>query len=944
MRTWAIVALALAGCAGSDAGEADRRAVFAARVVPVLEARCAQPSCHGVPEGVDHSVFGDRYLGLPIDAEGRITGEARVDAAYASALIFVDPYDPPNFSSLLRKNLTRSLGGGVHVGGAPFDREDDPDYRALADWIALEPEGGEGLDPAELTPLERRYADEVFPVLARRRCATSNCHGPDALLSTLRQRPGIAGVLPAAELRANYANAKRFLHLEGPATLSRLVLKGRPLSAGGLLHKGGNDGFLGDVDLPPILAWIEAERDAVFETPPTVTGVIFARGPAEPRPPFEPERPWWGSDLFLLSPPTPEGSVVNLTADLHDGPADVRDPAISYDGQRVAFAMRRGPDDAMNLYVMDVGGGTAVQLTFDAPRGGFVPFNGQPTFGPDGRLYFVSTRSGEMGERGLLRNTDLYALDLESGDIVRRTYGPNQEVRPAFFRHGGVAGELAFTSTRWAGERFNAPVFRFPPDLHLEYHVHFGTQRDGEMLLGIQDTPFGLHVVTMVSADAQGSAGRLAAIDRNFGPDIPDEARVPQAAVPRFAHTLTYLTAPEDGSFRDAFPLPDGRLLAARAEGDWDFGLEILALGPGGEDGRTVVRDRLSLVDAPGLADVQAVPVVARAPEPVSAHPHEDFESPTGYINMFNLPLLQALIETLEPRAKVLRDDLRFVRVLAAEKMGEDDLAPVDPGQVRNGDVASTRVSNGVHQPARALGTVPLGPDGSFYIEIPANTPVKFQALDAHQMAVGAQHERWIFANPGEVLFHSTHMAVYDQRCAGCHGTLDGRPEAAFAPLPDAVTGASVSYSTHEDADPFRPKAPVRVGLDGGAHRLDFVTDLQPILDRSCAVAGCHAGAAPAGDLSLTGAPTAIYSDAYESLLALGEGSGGGKRYVDEREARAARSFLIEKIVGRDLEAPRALDRPCPPPGAAVPPLSEADTLAFIEWIDAGATFRGAER
>lgn len=952
--------LALVGCAGDDAmrgvggegvgGEGgaaggERPAAppgfFEAEVLPILAQRCASTACHGVPPGVDHGVFGDRYFGLPLDDAGQVSDPA---AALASALLFVDAHHPPRFSSLLRKIVAPAFGGEPHSGGATYDDLTDPEYLTLETWVAAQTDGGEGFDPAELSELERLFARTVLPVLRERRCMTSNCHGPMALLTTLRLEPGVDGAFSSRDVRTNYAVARRFLHLDGPVGASRLLLKALPFRAGGLLHKGGNDQFFRGPEDPAvaaIAAWARAEQAAELGDEPSAAGVVFVRGPIAPRMPFALAAHPLGAELVWRGE---DGREVVLSADLHDGPADVRDPAVSHDGTRIAFALRRGPDDGLNLYERPLAGGPARPLTQDGPG----VFNAEPAYGPDGLIYFVSNRSGEPGDRGLPANLDLYALDPASGEIRRRTYGPNAEVRPFFLRTAGTAGELAFTSTRRAGPLFNAPIFRFPPDLHTEYHVHFGTQLDGTVLHGVVDTPMGLHVAAALpETDAQVTAdgGRLVAIDRNFGPDIPDPARVAEASMPRFEHTLTWLTAADEGRYRDPWPLPDGRLLVSHdPDGDGDYGIWVLTLGPDPETGRTEILGRAPLVDTPDRADLRPVVVAPRRREPVGAHPHEDWSSPTGFINTFDLPLLQAITETLEPRAKRLRDDLRSVRIVAAAPPSPADGVPLDPATVRNGDPQATPVTAGLHDPKWILGTVPLGPDGSFYVEIPANLAVRFQALDENRMVVGTQHERWIFANPGEVLFHSTHRDVYRQRCAGCHGSIDGLDSAALGPVPDAITRASVSHSTHDRADPLEPLAPVPVGLERADWRsVDFVRDVQPILDASCAIAGCHAGPAPAGGLSLTGAPTQHYTDAYESLHAFGEGSGGGKRYVDGEGARARASYLVEKITGQEMDAPRDLAGACPPPGSGVPPLDAATLERVVEWIELGATFRGAE-
>ncbi len=58
---------------------------------------------------------------------------------------------------------------------------------------------------------------------------------------------------------------------------------------------------------------------------------------------------------------------------------------------------------------------------------------------------------------------------------------------------------------------------------------------------------------------------------------------------------------------------------------------------------------------------------------------------------------------------------------------------------------------------ARVLGTVPLLPDGSFNVELPADRLVHFQVLDSDRRVVGNQLT-WINVRPGEA-----------KSCAGCH-------------------------------------------------------------------------------------------------------------------------------------------------------------------------------
>ena len=84
-------------------------------------------------------------------------------------------------------------------------------------------------------------------------------------------------------------------------------------------------------------------------------------------------------------------------------------------------------------------------------------------------------------------------------------------------------------------------------------------------------------------------------------------------------------------------------------------------------------------------------------------------------------------------------------------------------------------------------------------------------------------------------------------------------------------------------------------------------------------------------------APTARYDAAYEALVARGEGSLGGFRYVDVVGTTARGSHLVERLLGEELDAPRALDQARAHRGE--PPLSDDEVRTIARWIEAGSTW-----
>jgi hypothetical protein len=65
------------------------------------------------------------------------------------------------------------------------------------------------------------------------------------------------------------------------------------------------------------------------------------------------------------------------------------------------------------------------------------------------------------------------------------------------------------------------------------------------------------------------------------------------------------------------------------------------------------------------------------------------------------------------------------------------------------------------------LGTVPLAPDGSFHIEVPANTPLSLQMVDAEGRSE-LNEMSWIFVRPNE-----------QRSCVGCHQNQQAAPSGA---------------------------------------------------------------------------------------------------------------------------------------------------------------------
>ena len=217
----------------------------------------------------------------------------------------------------------------------------------------------------------------------------------------------------------------------------------------------------------------------------------------------------------------------------------------------------------------------------------------------------------------------------------------------------------------------------------------------------------------------------------------------------------------------------------------------------------------------------------------------------------------------------------------------------------------------------RLLGEIDVEKDGSFNIEVPANLPLELQMLDAQGMAMRSCS--WIWAKNHE-----------PRGCIGCHEDGELTPANLFK---DALAEPSIQLC---------PPPAQRQSVD-------FRRDVMPIVDRKCAV--CHGeGQAPPrldGGLVLVkhDGGRAYFNRAYESLLAVENGSQEAfhGKYVDPGRART--SPLVWHIFGRNTsrpwDGPSASGPVKPIPPGESEPLDDKEKLVFVQWVDMGASWGG---
>ena len=549
----------------------------------------------------------------------------------------------------------------------------------------------------------------------------------------------------------------------------------------------------------------------------------------------------------------------------------------------------------------------------------------------------------------------------------RMTFTSAQERRPTM----RSTGEVMFTSVRNIGYQadrpvFNGAIFRVQAG-GFDYHVQGGNRSRYPIYADSRELPSGLEIRVALDPRNYWGGGMLFLVDHGLGinlePNNPvDNIPFPQmkntySSPPRFLPTqlpfypetgenaVTVTGISPGGAFRDPFPLPNGQIVTAHvhnpidhldpnANPDWDIYLISFDQSLQTEDAQGVGSTVLQRIASTSqFSEYSPRPIMVRLKE--KAHTHQKFTKTAqtkrihgvlrappetaAEIICFDYPLLQSFLTHFAPvgsrdfHEKIPEQKYHYVRLIMHVPPHKKDLLAVD-----SNDPFATPLSLGIHTQKRIIAEIPLSPDGSFYTEAPTHVPLIIQGLNQQKMALHSMN-RWFYVQPGEKLTFSIPRTIFTTRCSGCHGALTGKETDGVGAF-ELVSAASKVMANWDNAlkeqkSPFGASSFISI---------DFKRDIQAILDKHCV--SCHHST---DVLNLKGTPTTHYTVSYETLHQLREPASGNyadKKYVNEREALAIDSLLIQKI--KDKKHPINNS------------LTDHDLLTLIRWIDLGATFK----
>ncbi|MCZ6560917.1 MAG: hypothetical protein O6931_08545 [Gammaproteobacteria bacterium] len=516
-----------------------------------------------------------------------------------------------------------------------------------------------------------------------------------------------------------------------------------------------------------------------------------------------------GGDLMSMDLASPSATITNLTAAYTAGAGDVSDPEVSYDGERVLFAMRGPNDPTWNIFEYEMSTAMLTRIVTD----GLIANAGDdvdPAYLPDGRIVFSSNRQEKSRQILAAENTEqfsaldeyerersivLHVMNGDGSDIHQISFNQSHDRNPTVL----TTGEIMFSRWDHVGNRNHFPIFFTNPD-GTNIFVQYGAFSPGNSMLHPREMPDGRVMSSLMPLSGTFEGGAVVAVDiRNFSEFNDPAPGAPAGAVGQVEVTPLPIEfgrdVSENGRFTTPFPLWDGTNRAllswspfrpeletdplsgieSEVEGDPLYGIYMLDMDTNSMRPIALPQD--------GMAFTDPIPLQARpVPNTITDKPLDAALAAQGMgilnvksvydtdgqnlmgsamlVGGENIPMItsppgdsRAMVADLARIKNPMLTDAagrvgRFIRVTRAVSTP------------RGISMAAIGESNMEMQ--RILGYGVEEPDGSFRFKVPADIALGVVVVDSDGRAVQT-HTNWLQVRPGET-----------RTCNGCHSPRRG--------------------------------------------------------------------------------------------------------------------------------------------------------------------------
>ncbi len=677
-----------------------------------------------------------------------------------------------------------------------------------------------------------------------------------------------------------------------------------------------------------------------------------------------------GGSQLCLATIREDGSVAQEV--LIDKPEGViRDPNLSWDGERLVFSMRDNFEtDDYALYEMKLSDRSIRRLTFPPTVDGrrYPCADYEPCYTPDGKILFASTRHTQINDCWPNDNTDIYSCDEDGNHIRRLTYDELDSNFPQMTSDGRVI------FTRWEYNDRNAyflhPLFVMNPDGTAQTEYCGNNSMFPSSYLQARAVPDSTKLVAIIGGHHVPHKGKLALIDRSLGAQDGDciefvggsspdgkPGRVPNPIKTEGHNDRNVDFFGQTGAqYQYPYPFDEDNYLVAYCPEGWET-----------IDGPFTPPFGVYYMTANGERELLAFDWSISCGQPISLNPPElptvksSGVDPTANFGTF---VVQDIYEGAG-LAGIARGTVKKIRIVALEyraaKVGKGSNA----GEVDRG-LVQTPISfnNGSWDVKHVLGEVDVEEDGSAAFKVPARTPVYFQLLDEKGYCVQTMRS-WSTLQGGERFAclgcHENKLETGAMRVSRLNSIAANKTpqtprlsNGALYPLIERLENESCLDSVQNylgvNAPSFNadPNAPT----DGFSYR----QEIQPILDKHCVE--CHYGESigdldkgkPRSTLDLRGivesvdrlkqAPDDEHKRAFTRsyLNLINNGKVEGSKYVQWLEVRSRSAMLSPYFTGSSKSA---LMNYLEPTHYGVD-VSDEEKRAVACWIDLLVPFCGS--
>jgi hypothetical protein len=530
---------------------------------------------------------------------------------------------------------------------------------------------------------------------------------------------------------------------------------------------------------------------------------------------------------------------------------DVKDLAVSYDGQRLIFAMRApeiedADDDeqpSWNIWQYDRQSDELMRVISSANQAE-VGQDTAPVYLPDGRIVFSSTRQqanqailldeGKPQYQALEEGRDqaasvLHVMSADGGDIQQLSFNQSHDLDPTILSNG----KILFSRWDQAGNNNSINLYQMNSDgsqLEIAYGRHsHNSERSPEALQFTQprELPSGEILTALRPFESDQWGGDYVSID--ITTFIDNEQAVaaqagntgPAQLPALFDNIVIDGALSPGGQFASVFPLWDGseRILFSWSQCRVFDPEQVVDENLEAQQERTILpcSDELlanELVEAaPLLYGLWMFDPMENTQLPVAVAQEGQLYAEVVAMQARSFPADASIAEDFD--GDLANKDLGQVHIRSVYDFAGVDTSPqgiaslADPTQtpVVQRPARFLRIVKAVSLPdedvrdfdnsafgrsnnqlmREIIGYVPIEPDGSVMFQVPAKVPLAFSVLDVNGKRLGERHQNWLQFAPGEV-----------RQCSGCHSqssTLPhGKMDAEAESINQGATATGVPF------------------------------------------------------------------------------------------------------------------------------------------------------